>query len=143
MAWEPGFVTQGAQYMEEKKNVRTFRDWLAFSKRWFGTSGWPTKSPSQIEAEAKDRRSPVEIGGRYWSRVSYAYDISPEARYEYIATLRTLGDALRFPNEANAPRTAAEGWRQECPHCEIVTDEIGDAVCPQCGRRLVFDRRVE
>lgn len=136
-------MQQWAQYLEEKNGVRTLDDWLAFRKKWFDYLRWPTKTPSQIQSEAKDKRSPVNMGGREWSRVSYAYDMSPAARYEYIATLKTLGDAIRFPDEAASPRTAEEGWRQECPYCEIVTTEIGEEICPQCGRSLVYDRRTE
>lgn len=79
---------------------------------------------------------PVKLGGRSWSYTFGSYDLTPEARYEYCWTMAKVGSPLKFPHEAGRKKKPKEGWRQECPYCEISTDELGEAVCPKCGREL-------
>jgi hypothetical protein len=128
------------EYEREKGLVSDLPHWAAFARKWFPTETWPRKGTRDATAVAPHPWEPLFLGGRKWRRVSYAYDISPEARYEYVYTKSTLGDPIKFPYEQNSPRTPAEGWRQECPYDEIVTQEIGDDICPKCGRKLVFSR---
>lgn len=140
MPYVPEFMTQRDEYKRDKGSVASRQDWIAFSRKWFPVARWPRKGPEHAAMEPPRPWEPLHLGGRTWRRVSYAYDITPEARYEYISTKCTMGDPLKFPHEQNGPKTAAEGWRQECPYCQIDTSEIGDDTCPSCGRKLVFNR---
>ncbi len=81
---------------------------------------------------------PLRLGGREWIYTNSVYDISPEARYEYFYALRMVGAPFQFPTWKTSPKTADRGWRQECPYDEISTAEIGDPICPKCGRKLVL-----
>lgn len=128
-------MRQFQEFDAERRRVRTLADWKALAARWFDLPAWPTRSQEQRLAESAGKQGPVSLGGRRWSYTSWAYDLTPEARYEYFATLRRIGDPLRFPGTKAGPGKA--GWRQECPHCEISTDEPGDPVCPRCGRELI------
>lgn len=139
----PEFAQNRSAYNADKLKITSLDDWLAFNRKWFPADSWPRKSDADVRAEAPAKRGWLDLGGRRWSHVSYAYDLSPEDRYEYIYTQRMIGDPLKNPEEKNIPRTAAEGWAQECPHCEITTSQIGADVCPRCGRKLAFTRRAE
>jgi hypothetical protein len=143
MAYVPDFAQQRAIYESEKAAIRTVEDWYAFNRRWFPTQKWPRKSDAQVRAESVNKRGPVDLGGRRWSNVTYSYDLTPEDRYEYVFTQRTIGDPLRYPEEQATEKTPADGWAQECPYDEISTTQIGDMTCPKCGRRLVFTRRAD
>lgn len=138
MSFEPVFMTKFDEYQSEKGKVRTVADWIAFKKRWFDKADWPRLTPQQTQERSRHKRGPVEIGGRTWSYTNFAYDITPEARYEYFFTLSGIGAALAFGITAAQAKTAERGWRQECPFDEISTDEIGDETCPKCGRKLVY-----
>ena len=139
----PEFASNRPAYNADKAKVVTLEDWVAFSQKWFPWKTWPRKSDAQVRAEAPGKRGWLDLGGRRWSYVNYVYDLSPEDRYEYIYTERMLGDPLRFPQGKDDPKTADEGWAQQCPYCEITTTQIGADVCPQCGRKLAFTRRAE
>jgi hypothetical protein len=143
MAYVPEFAQQRAIYEAEKAAIRTVEDWYAFARRWFPAQTWPRKSAAQIRAEAVNKRAPVDVGGRRWSTVTYVYDLTPEDRYEYVFTERTIGDGLKYPEEQALEKTAANGFAQECPYDEISTTQIGEPTCPKCGRRLVFTRRAD
>ena len=57
-----------------------------------------------------------------------------------FSALRNLGEPLIFTDENNIPKTTEYGWSQDCPYCEISTTDIGDDICPKCGRKLLYDR---
>ncbi len=136
MACEPAFMLRFEEFVAERRRVRTLEDWRAFATRWFDTSAWPIKSPEQRAAEALRKQGPVRLGGRLWGYTTWVYDLSPEARYEYFSTLRRVGDPIRF---GAVDPDSGERRAQECPYCEISTDEPGEAVCPRCGRDLVYE----
>jgi hypothetical protein len=140
MPHTPEFRQKFEEYSREKLQIKNLQDWAEFAKKWFPSVKWPRKTPQQLGCESQGKKGPIKLGGRVWSYETYAYDIKPEDRYEYIYTLKTIGDALRFPDEQISSKIASEGWRQECPFCEIETGEIGEDVCPLCGRKLVFKR---
>jgi hypothetical protein len=140
MPFTPEFMLHLDQFRKEREAVRTLDDWETFDKKWLDNTSWPTKTADVLREEGKRKRGPVSIGGRSWGFTDFNDDISPEARYEYFYTLATVGDPINFPDEKSVPKTADEGFRQECPYCEIWTDEIGDDVCPKCRRKLVFGR---
>ena len=143
MAFEPAFMRRFAEFDAERRRVRTPEDWRVFASKWFDASSWPMKTPEQRAAESAHKRGPLRVGGRLWSYTSWVYDLSPDARYVYFSTLRRVGDPIRFPgSRAGAGGTAAGSdahSAQECPYCEISTAEIGDDLCPQCGRQLVYE----
>ena len=143
MPFEPEFMRRFSEFIAERRRVRSVADWRAFQGKWFDQSGWPEKSPSQRAAESLNKSGPVEIGGRTWGHTSWIYDLTPEARYEYFSTLHSVGDPIRFPDEARVAKTAENGWRQECPFDEISTDQLGDETCPRCGRQLLYVRYSE
>jgi len=132
-------MIQSDEYEREKALVHDVSSWAAFARKWFPTTKWPRQRPDGAAAKPRAWES-LSLGGRTWRRVSYDYDITPEARYEYIYTKCTVGDPIKFPHERHSPRTASEGWRQECPYCQIETSEVGADTCPNCGRKLVFTR---
>ena len=126
MPMVPEFMKRRAAFDREREAVRTMEDWNQFETKWFDSKDWPRRPPPE-------RREGLILGGRAWAPTFWVYDLAPEARYEYFFTLRTVGDAAR----GWRPEPGQEGWRQECPFCEISTGDIGDATCPQCGRRLI------
>ena len=140
MNFDPQFMLQRDLFYKERQAVRSLEDWRSFYKKWLDNSSWPTKPPELIREEGLKKLGPVLIGGRIWGFTSFNDDISPEARYEYVFTMKTIGDPLKFPHEAELPRTAAEGFSQHCPYCELSTNDVGDDICPQCGRKLVYVR---
>jgi hypothetical protein len=143
MPFEPEFMKRLTEFAADRGRLHSVTDWVAFQGKWFDRSAWPEKSASQRAAESPNKRGPVQIGGRTWGYTSWTYDLTPEARYEYFATLHSVGDPIRFPHEAGIAKTAANGWRQECPFDEISTKELGDESCPRCGRRLQYVRYSE
>jgi hypothetical protein len=128
------------EYERDKRRVVDLAGWMEFRRKWFPTETWPWKGPEPAATPPRRPCGPISLGGRRWGRASYVYDIPPEALYEYGYTRSTLGDPFVFPHERDSPRTAAEGWSQECPYCQISTNEIGDELCPSCGRKLAFVR---
>jgi hypothetical protein len=140
VAHVPEFVHRRDEYLAEKGRIDSLDRWKEFLKRWFRTMDWPRKSAEQVRSESASRRGLLSAGGRTWRYTSYAYDIDPEARYEYISTLRSIGQPLRSPEDYAGKKDARDGWVQECPFCEIETVELGAEECPQCGRKLVFNR---
>jgi hypothetical protein len=138
MSFEPIFMLQHEEYLAEKQRVRSVEDWQKFAAKWFDRSNWPEKDEAQLAEEAPLKRGPVRLGGRLWGYTFFIYDLSPEARCEYLTTVRTLGDPILFPDAANREKVPEEGWSQRCPYCEISTYEMGDETCPQCGHALAY-----
>src|SRR5256885_10714 len=99
MPFEPEFMRKLGAFRAERDSVRNLEQWQALSDKWLDTTGWPTKGPEQTARESAGKLGPVRLGGRLWSHTSLAYDISPEARYELIYTLKAVGDPIRFPLE--------------------------------------------
>jgi len=139
VAFQPPFMERIAEFDKERRQLHTLEQWRTFAAKWFDTAQWPMKSPEQQKRESSYKQGPFTLGGRQWGYTTWVYDLTPEARYEYFATLRGIGDPLRFPEATNAPRRPEDGWRQECPYCEISTSDLGDAVCPRCGRELIYE----
>ncbi len=128
-----------SEFSAERQAVRTVEEWRAFCAKWFDLSAWPCKTSAQLASESLRKRGPIRLGGRQWSYTSWGIDLTPEARYEYCWTLHAVGDPLAFPHMKNRPTPPpGESWAQECPYCEISTDQIGEEVCPQCSRGLVY-----
>lgn len=142
MPFVPDFMVRTEEYEREKHEVRDVSSWAAFARKWFPTAAWPRKQ-SEDAATIPRVGKPLWLGGRTWRRVSYSYDITPEARYEFIYTKCTVGDPVKFPHERNSRRTSSDGWRHECPYCQIETSDPGDELCPSCGRTLVFTRATD
>ncbi len=140
MSYNPKFIVEFEKYNKEKQNIKTFDDWQKFNKKWFDKKNWPQKTSSQFAEDSKNKISPCQLGGRLWGYTTYIYDITPEARYEMFSALRNLGEPLIFTDENNITKTAEYGWSQDCPYCEISTTDIGDDICPKCGRKLLYDR---
>lgn len=140
MPFEPEFMLKPEQFRSDREEVRTLDDWKAFNKKWLIRISWPKKSPDVQRAEAQKKKGPVLIGRRLWSFTNFNFDISAEARYEFFFALRTVGWPLKFPDQVELPKTAENGFYQECPYCEIATTEIGEEICPQCERKLLYHR---
>jgi hypothetical protein len=138
MPYTPTFMDRFSDYARELGRVGSLSDWIAFTKRWFDSCQWPRKTPEQRSDESRNKRGPVELGGRTWSYTSWVFDLTPEARYEYFSALHLIGDPLKFPDQFTRPKRAADGWRQECPFCEISTDQLADDQCPKCGHPLLY-----
>ncbi|MBI4166661.1 MAG: hypothetical protein HY508_13100, partial [Acidobacteria bacterium] len=115
-------MTRFEEFKAERERVRTQEEWIAFRRKWFDTSKWPTKSPVQRAAESWQKTSAFELGGRRWGFTNWGYVLAPEARYEYFWTLHVIGDPLTFPHLRDQPeRRPEDGWTQECHFCEIST----------------------
>lgn len=140
MQFIPEFMIHLDQFRKERELVRNIDDWKSFFRKWLDSRTWPVKSVDVLRIEGKRKIGPIQMGGRSWGFSNLNLDISPEARYEYVYTFSKVGTPIKFPKEKNDPKTADRGYRQECPHCEIWTSQIGDRVCPRCGRELVFGR---
>ncbi len=125
MSFHPAFMKQFAEFDADRQGVKTLEEWDYFSKKWFDQSNWPLKTPQQLAQEQSHKHSPLSLQGRLWGYTSYTYDISPEARYELFSTLSNVGDPIRFPHLMNIPKTKDSPWTQQCPWCEISTEEIG------------------
>lgn len=127
------------EFSAERQCVRTVEQWRAFCAKWFDRSKWPPKGPEQLASESRRKQGPIRLGGRLWGYTSWGIDLTPEARYEYCWTLHAVGDPLTFPHMKDRPTPPpGESWAQECPYCEISTSQIGEEICPQCGRGLVY-----
>lgn len=142
MTFIPPFMAHYDQFCEERKSVQTLEDWKVFSKKWLNNFSWPTKSAATLQEERTRKKGPVSIGGRSWGFTYRNDDISPETRFEYALTVNMFR-TLRFPGEESLPKTAEYHFYQECPYCEIWTDEIGDNICPLCGRTLLLGRSAD
>jgi hypothetical protein len=138
MPYQPAFMQQHDAYLAEKAQVRTVEDWARFSRKWFDATDWPEKTQAQLDAEAAVKRGPVKLGRRLWGYGYFLYDLTPEARCEYLSTLATLGDAIRFPPPPVEERYSEEGWEQRCLPCEIATSQLGGETCPRCGGALIY-----
>jgi hypothetical protein len=128
------------EFRRERDAVQSIENWNVFYRKWLNNASWPTKSKEKLNDEAKHKCAPISIGGRTWGFTFFNDDISPEARYEYFFALKSIGDPLKFPNERQLPKTAELGFSQQCPYCEISTNEIGDDRCPKCKRQLILFR---
>jgi hypothetical protein len=135
MSIEPEFMRRLSEFRAERARVRTVDDWRAFTARWFDSTKWPKKSPAQLATESFAKRAPLDLGGRRWSHTTWAYDLTPEARYEYFAARHEVGLPLLFSVAEDG-----RGVTQACPFDEISTPQIGDETCPRCGRRLLYVR---
>jgi hypothetical protein len=138
MPYQPAFMQQHAAYLAEKAQVRSTEDWARFARKWFDATDWPEKTNAQLSEEAARKRGPVKLGRRLWGYSYFLYDLTPEARCEYLETLANLGDVVRFAPPPVEARYAEEGWDQRCPACEIVTSQIAAPTCPQCGGALIY-----
>ncbi|WP_373000598.1 hypothetical protein [Lutispora sp.] len=138
MVYVPSFMNYLDEYNKQKRNIHTVDDWVKFRNEWFDESQWPLKTPFQLTEESLRKRGPKKIAGRLWVYTTYMYDISPEARYEFFSALYNIGHPLLF--NYSGPKTAENGWNQNCPYCEISTNEIGDDTCPVCTRKLLYSR---
>src|SRR5262245_35505463 len=140
MAFMPDFFLRIHDFDHHRRSLRSEQDWIEFVQKWFPTDSWPLKSPQQLSEESIRKAGPIELGGRSWVFTSWVYDLDPEARYEYFWTLVMVGHPLVFPNSGRPSSTdlTPPGWSQQCPYCEISTDERGDPTCPRCGRLLLW-----
>ena|SRR5579884_1921127 len=134
----PRFAQENEAFWADLRSVKTLPDWMRFQREWFDTANWPKKTSSQLAQESVRKRGPVTIGGREWSYTNWVYDLPPQSRYDYFWALRMVGAPLKFPDWRASPKTAENGWRQECPFDEISTSEIGEPICPKCGRELIL-----
>ena len=141
--FEPAFMRDHARYLASKARVRTLRGWLRFRRTWFDHSQWPMKTDEQIRHEHAVKYGPLKLGGRIWGYSFWTYDLSPEARYEYFATVAELGDPYQFPHMFVDLRPMPNRWTQECPYCEIHTMERGADFCPKGLQRLVWNMPTE
>jgi hypothetical protein len=139
VAYIPKFMRELERFRSALKNIRTPSTWTEFEREWFDAGDWPNKTPSQLAEEALTKRGPLLLGGRVWSYTTFSYDITPESRYEYMSATRMIGGPLKFPNWNSSPKKAENGWRQECPYCEISTSTIGNPECPVCHRQLILE----
>ncbi len=140
MAYEPEFMKRFEEYNKEKQAIKTLEDWRRFKKKWFDWQNWPRKTAAQQREYEIKCKNPIQAGGRTWHHTLLLLDITPEARYEYSVTSDEIGFPLAFPNGIHKPQDLSNtyGWSQECPFDEIATDEIGDEICPVCGRKLIY-----
>lgn len=138
MSYEPEFMRRYDEFDADRRRIRTTEEWIAFRRKWLDQSVWPRKSPEQLGKEAMDARGDVRrFDGRTWARTQYAYDITPEARYELFATIANVGDPIRFPHLAAHTGDAPSGRTYSCPFCEMATREPAPTACPRCGRPLL------
>jgi hypothetical protein len=137
MPFTPDFMKRFPEFAAERAKVATLEDWLAFRKRWFPVASWPVKSPEQLRDEAT-RLAETLAGStrgedsRRWQPVDWSCDLTPEARYEYFATLAELTRRVHGVGASSGP-----GWFHECPFCAIATRDPGSETCPRCGRALI------
>ncbi len=140
MPFQPEFMIKTEEYEKEKSKIVSGDDWRKFKFKWFNESTWPKKTLEQREIESINNREAKIIKGRKWGHVFYPYDITSEARYEMFVTLYEIGFPLVFLNGIQKPNNINnnQGWNQDCPYDEISTMEIGDKICPICGRRMIY-----
>lgn len=139
----PSFFRNLEEYNKSKKEVKTLDDWRAFKKKWYDDCEiWPNKNDKLGLAEQNLRHGTFEAGGRKWGYIYHPLDLDPGALYEFIRTETEIGLPLALPNGIHSPQQADSNrnWQQECPHCDIWTSEIGEEVCPVCGRKLLYQR---
>ena len=128
-------MTSHSDFVREKNSIKNLEDWLTFNKKWFDTSEWPLMTAAERSEASKLKRGAVNLGGRSWSFTFFPYALSAEARYEYVATLAET-KSIRMPELKNILDNDPS-LRQECPFCEIITDELGAENCPRCRRQLI------
>lgn len=140
MSFTPGFMKAFKAFDRERRSLRSLKEWHAFRKRWFCDEDWPRKSSEQLKSEGVVQRKSISRlrDGRRWAPGFWLFDLTPEARYEYFWTVFVIGSPLEEPRWNKAPRTPATGWQQECGYCQISTWDMGDDVCPRCGRALYY-----
>jgi hypothetical protein len=131
MPHEPAFMARLEPFREELAKVDSLPAWARFKARWFDDQPWPRRTPEELEHLRA--LPPVVSGGRTFQRGPLADDVTPEARYEYLAAMGKAF-AVLFPPDPGA------GTRFHCPACELFTDEPGDPACPSCGRPLLTMR---
>ncbi len=132
-------MSQLEVYYREASELETPDDWQAFAIKWFDQTEWPMRQPQGSNSSAPEMPRTLAADGRRWSRSSWVYDLSPEARYHYFAVLLGTGMAIRFPHLFFAKDKSASGWTQFCPFCEITTHDRGGKNCPVCSRILLDD----
>ena len=101
MPYQPEFMQRFKEFKAEHGCVRTLEDWAAFQRELFDTSAWPTKSPEQLTSESLGKKDVFVLRGRTWGYTTTTYDITPEARYEYVWTWHSIGDPVKFPHLKN------------------------------------------
>ena len=140
MEYKPNFLIRFEEYNKEKQAIENIEDWIRFNKKWFNTKDWPKKTEVQKEEYSRKSKNTIQLDGRTWFYTFLLYDLTPEARYELIRTSNEIGMPLVFPNGVHKPKDLSNtnGWTQECPYDEIATLEIGDEICPLCGRKLIY-----
>lgn len=134
MPFEPAFMRDLDTFHRELAQVRSLPEWARFKGRWFADMPWPRRSPEQIAA--LEATPTVQVNGRTFHRGVMLDDVTPHARYEYMAAMQVAFGVL-FPGADEQPGGGGSGVRHACPACELWTDDPGDAACPQCGRALL------
>ena len=137
MAYEPDFMTRFDHFSEDIKQLKNEQDWLEFRSKWLDQTDWPhRKKPF----DQPTNRTVQSLQNRIWVKSFWAYDLSPEARYEYFSVLLGVGMDIRFPHlKRPDAQNLAKPWTLYCPYCEIVTEQPGSQQCPICDRDLLFD----
>jgi hypothetical protein len=134
MPFEPAFVRDLDSFHRDLARVRSVPEWTAFKSRWFADMPWPHRSPESIASI--DAAPAVAVRGRTFHRSAMPDDLTPQARYEYMAAMQSAY-AVVFPAPEDQPGAGGSGIRFTCPACELWTDQPGDPTCPQCGRGLL------
>jgi len=134
MPFEPAFVRDLDTFHRELAQVRTLPQWAGFKARWFADMPWPRRRPEEIAA--LEATPPVTVHGRTFHRGVMLDDVTPQARYEYMASMQAAF-AVVFPAAEEQPGANGAPVRFACPACELWTDDPGEAGCPQCGRTLL------
>jgi hypothetical protein len=73
MPLQPEFMLKFEAFDADRRSVQTLDEWLAFQRKWFDQSQWPTKSLEQMGAETMRKRGPpfVWVDDRGVARAMY------------------------------------------------------------------------
>jgi hypothetical protein len=134
MPFEPAFIRDLDNFHRDLARVRSVPEWTAFKARWFADMPWPHRTPEAVAAI--DALPTVSVQGRTFHRSAMLDDVTPQARYEYMAAMQAAFGVV-FPAPDDQPGSGGSGIRYACPACELWTDEPGESSCPQCGRGLL------
>jgi hypothetical protein len=134
MPFEPAFIRDLDNFHRELAQVRSLPEWTSFKARWFADMPWPKRSPEVIAA--LEAAPAVAVRGRTFHRGVMLDDVTPQARYEYMAAMQAAFGVV-FPAPEDQPGDGGSSVRYACPACELWSDEPGDPTCPQCGRGLL------